>query len=226
MLRELLDAWRSKDILGRMFDEFGQMIIDAEWMFKTACNVMMHATPREEAKDELYRRDKQINGTQRTIRRQIVEHLSIRPSVDANSCLILMSVVKDAERIGDYCKNIFEVATMYTGNFDHGRYITPLQGIIHSVQGMFSKTLDGFEENDEKLAKNVISSNEVLAKQCDMLIGQLIRDKIPTEKAVAYTLLARHFKRVAGHLANIATSVLYPIEYIDFPADHVPKSEG
>ena len=32
------------------------------------------------------------------------------PGVDVPACLVLMSVVKDAERIGDYCKNVLDAA--------------------------------------------------------------------------------------------------------------------
>jgi phosphate uptake regulator len=34
---------------------------------------------------------------------------------------------------------------------------------------------------------------------------------------VAYVLLARHYKRVAAHLSNIATSVVSPVPLLDFP---------
>jgi phosphate uptake regulator len=33
------------------------------------------------------------------------------------ACLALMSVAKDAERIGDYCKNVFEVGQFYKEDF-------------------------------------------------------------------------------------------------------------
>ncbi len=33
---------------------------------------------------------------------------------------------------------------------------------------------------------------------------------------MAYSLLARHYKRVSSHLANIATAVLGKVEELDF----------
>ena len=39
---------------------------------------------------------------------------------------------------------------------------------------------------------------------------------IETHEAVAYSLLARHYKRVSSHLANVATAVLGRIEDLDF----------
>ena len=46
---------------------------------------------------------------------------------------------------------------------------------------------------------------------------------MPTHEAVAYSLLGRHYKRVASHLANIATAVFGKIEELDF---RKPKKDG
>ena len=57
-----------------------------------------------------------------------------------------------------------------------------------------------------------------VGKECDLLIRQLLRerDSIPTDEAVAYSLLARHLKRIGAHLANIATAVVAPVHRIDY----------
>ena len=225
MLRELIDALRGKDPLSQMLNEFTEMIEDSEWMFKTACDVLLRKKDADSVATDLYNRDKEINGKERSIRRRIVEHLSLRPGQDVPSCLVLMSVVKDAERVGDMCKNIFDVARMYTRKFDHGRYMTPLQEIRLDVESMFSKARQAFRESDEAIARSIVVKNRVLAEKCDMLIEQLIRDNLPTDKAVAYTLLSRHFKRIAAHLTNIATAVVVPVDKIDF-TDEVLEPKG
>ena len=157
MFKQLLDAWRGKDILSKMFDELVQMIEDDEWMFRAVCDVLFGHKPGSELAEELYERDIRVNKTERKIRRQIVEHLAVRPGTEVPSCLVLMSVVKDAERIGDYCKNIFEVASMYTMNFDHGRYITPLQETRTRIESLFTSTRNAFMNSDPDEARKVVS---------------------------------------------------------------------
>ncbi len=39
---------------------------------------------------------------------------------------------------------------------------------------------------------------------------------MPTDEAVSYGMLARHMKRIAAHLSNIASSVVTPVENLDF----------
>jgi phosphate uptake regulator len=38
-----------------------------------------------------------------------------------------------------------------------------------------------------------------------------------THEAVAYSLLARHYKRVAAHISNICTAITGEIEELDYP---------
>ena len=40
LMRELINAWRGRDLLSQMLDEFHQMLKDGEWMFKTVGQVL------------------------------------------------------------------------------------------------------------------------------------------------------------------------------------------
>ena len=84
-------------------------------------------------RDSLYSKDQEINTLLRSVRANILTHLSINPVADIPGCLALMSIAKDAERIGDYCKNVFEVGQYYEGNYEIGRYHQPLEDIRKQV---------------------------------------------------------------------------------------------
>ncbi len=129
-----------------------------------------------------------------------------------------MSVVKDAERIGDYCKNIFEVGKFYRGSFPHREYHDPLGQIRDTLQESFAPTKKAFLDEDTQPAKEIVQKLEALGKNCDMIIQQLLctTGDIPAGEAVAYVLLARHYKRISSHLSNIATSVISPVPLLDF----------
>ena len=67
-----------------------------------------------------------------------------------------------------------------------------------------------------------LKSYEALRDQsADAIIEQLLLDdtSMETHEAVAYSLLARHYKRVAAHLSNIATAVRGRLEDLDFVYD-------
>lgn len=216
MLKELLDMLRAKSPLNSMLAEFTQMIEKTEWMFDASTQVLMCEKPAEEVKDEIYAKDREVNEHQRSIRRKIIRHLSVQPGTDVPACLMLMSVVKDAERMGDFCKNIFEVGTMLDVTFDSGRYKTPLLELSEQVENLFGKTRKAFERSDEEIARSIMAKGAHISKQCDMLLKQLIVDNLPTKKAVGYTLLARYFKRISSHLTNIASSVVTSVDNLDY----------
>ena len=69
-----------------------------------------------------------------------------------------------------------------------------------------------------RLAEEVLDTASTARGRCDVVIRQLLsmHDKIAPDEAVAYVLLARFDKRVAAHLANVATSVVSPVPMIDY----------
>jgi len=230
VFKQLMRFWKGQSVLHKMLEEFARMIDDAHWMFQVATEVAMQRQDMHDIEDSFYNRDRQINSAQRLIRRQIVEHLVCNPGLDVPYCLVLMSIVKDAERIGDYCKNVFDVGRLFGRNFDHGRYATPLLEIRSALDASFGSVKRAFAEEDEVVAKDVVRKNKVVAKKCELLITQLIKDELPTDRAVAYTLISRHFKRIALHLSNIATSVVVPVHELDYADEAInpkrPRSKG
>jgi phosphate uptake regulator len=225
MLKQLLQMLGGKSPLNTMLAEFAQMIEKTEWMYDIAIQVLMRKKRPEDVREEIYGKDKEVNEHQRSIRRKIVRHLTLQPGTDVPACMVLMSVVKDAERMGDFCKNIFELATMFDVTFDRGRYKTPLIELSEQVENLFGKTRKAFERSDEEIARSIIAMGTRISKQCDMLIKQLMVDNLPTKKAVGYTLMARYLKRLSSHLTNIATSVITSVDKLDYLDEPGPSDE-
>ena len=219
MLKELLRILKAKPPLRDMLDEFTLMAEKAEWMFVNSIHVLLGEKPAEDMAKDIYAKDKEVNEHERSIRRKIVTHLSLNPQADVPVCLMLMSVVKDTERIGDYCKNFYELATMIKIAFDRGRYKTPIRDLVKQVEGLFADTRSAFAHSNEKAARSVITRGEQVNQQCNLLIKQLVADDLPTNKAVAYALAVRYIKRVSSHLNNIATSVVTSVDNLDFSVD-------
>jgi phosphate transport system protein len=218
MLRQLFSALKSGDLLDEAFAELGEMLEYARQMFVRANKVLRREVRAQEAREPLYAQDKAINGLLRSIRGKIVRHLTINPGVDVAACLALMSVAKDAERIGDYCKNVFEVGYFYREDFNVPRYQEPLEAVQQREEALFDQVKTAFLESDTRAAKGVLKAADTIGDECDLVIEQLLGDaaSIKTHEAVAYSLLARHYKRVASHLSNVATAVLGKVEELDF----------
>jgi len=218
MLREILKALRGTDALTEMIGQFGQMLQAGEWMFHQASDVLMRQVDWAAAAEGLYARDRQINEIERTIRKQILTHLSVGNTEDLSGCLVLMSVVKDAERIGDYCKNIFEIGKFYRREFTHAEYAEPLDRIRSDLAPLFSQAETAFAEADAELARKTLDEAGRIGRRCNEIIQKLLTtaDEMLPDEAVAYVLMARFYKRVAAHLANIATSVLSPVPMLDY----------
>jgi phosphate uptake regulator len=218
MFRQLFSALKSAALLDEAFAELGEMLDNAQWMFVRANDVLRRKAAADEARDPIYSRDKAINDLLRSIRGKIVRHLTINPGVDVAACLALMSVAKDAERIGDYCKNVFEVGRFYKEDFHVAQYHEPLEAVRGRVEGLFDQVKKSFLESDPEAAKLVLKTADGVGDDCDKVVEHLLGDGAGcrTHEAVAYSLLARHYKRVSSHLSNVATAVLGKVEELDF----------
>jgi phosphate transport system protein len=216
MLAEILAVLRAHDTLNEALQLYNSMVENVREMYALAMAALRGESPADAVKGRVYEIDKKVNEQERGIRRMLVNHLSLRSGHDAPACLVLMSVVKDTERLGDYCKNLFEVAQMFGQPLAQGRYMTPLVDISKKVESLLAKIGEAFVKSEREIAIAVCHESHTVASECDMILKQLMKDDIPTHKAVAYSLLSRYFKRLARHLGNIASSVVLGVEQIDF----------
>jgi len=217
MFRNLMSFWKGKDFLKEILKDFQQMMDDAQDMFRVSCDLIIRDKKKEEGvKDNIYRIDKRINDLERTIRTRIVEHLSLQPEIDLPFSLVLMSVVKDAERLGDYAKNIFGISELTQKPFDRDIYRKLFDDMDTKLTAQFEKTKQAFLESDEQLAHDILNLERNIVRRCDTIVAELANSDMSANKAVCFTLIARYFKRVSAHLANIGSSVILPISDLDF----------
>jgi len=218
VLKQIFAALRKTDALGEMTDQFAEMLQLGQWMFQQARGVLAGQTSADDVRDELYVRDRKINALERHIRERIVVHLVTGHEADVGVCLVLMSVVKDAERIGDYCKNLFQVAEQFTGQYTRAEYTVPLDDLAGQIDELFPVVREAFTEASKSQSKLAVTDTTMLRKQCDMLVKQLLTPGGPAapEEAAALVMRARFLKRIAAHLGNIATSVNNPVPMLDY----------
>lgn len=219
MLRQLIEAWRGESLQKRMLDEFDEMLACGEKMYELASEALLRPETIDEALSEVRQLDGRVKELEETIRRQLIEHLTIRPGRDVTGSLIMMSVVKDAERIGDLARKIFKMRSRHERKFEEDEYSATLREVREGIRELFDKVRQTFREGNVEVARQVVVADEELGDKSNGIIRRLYNDNVECERAVTYTLLARLYHRVSAHLANIATSVLAPAHKLDLPAE-------
>jgi phosphate uptake regulator len=193
-----------------------QMLIDDRHTFDTAINALISGTDPALVGKDIRKTDKGVNKAERAVRRELVVHVSVRgTSADIPLVLASMSVVKDAERIGDYSKNIWDIANSgvdLSGSEDIGT----LMRFRDRISKLIGETARVFGERDTETAHKMLQAGDDLLDEYDDLIEEQLRSDKPAREAVPRALLYRYFKRITAHLMNILTSLVMPIDRLDY----------
>jgi phosphate transport system protein len=210
--------------LERMRTEFGQMLDSGRQVFDTAANAFLGGTDLEVIRKGLFATDKRINRAERQIRREIVVHASVHGATEFPPCLILMSIVKDAERVGDYGKNLFDLAEL-SPQVPSGEHRDCLVGLKDRISRLMASCREIFDSQKREEATELIVEAKQIEDLCDEKIRTLIQGGGPSDMAPAYVLAYRYFKRVTSHVRNIASSVVQPLHKLDFTSKIVTQEE-
>jgi phosphate uptake regulator len=217
MLSELIKMWKRIGRLDKALKNFLKMIDKVEGMFRCSTEALFGARKLADARETIYHTDIKVNKRERKIRKELVEHLSVNPRGDAPACLILMSVSKDMERAGDYCKNLLEVAGMLKTPAMETKYADDLREMADLVTASFTQTRRAFAEEDHTVANEVIVEERTLAKASDAMVEKIANDDdLDANQAVCLALGFRFLKRVNAHLGNVASTVIMPLHKIDY----------
>ena len=216
MFRNLLQFLKGKDFLNQMLTDFQKMLDNAEKMYYKVTKKLLNNEGEKDLRNNIYEIDNQINELQKNIRKRIIEHLSLQPNVDMATSLLLMSVIKDAERLGDHSKNLLEVNDYLEKPIDRKKYLQLFGNIDQEIANLFKDTKSAFIDSDEVKAANSWEYERTIAKKCDKILEKLAKSNLSVNEVVCFVLIARHFKRITAHLTNIATSVILPLSDLDY----------
>ena len=225
MFRQILQLFNGTDPLREILETFASMLDDGAWMYSQVLDIYTGQVLPAEKEQELFARDREINAKEREIRRRLVEYLTITEKPDVSSCLILMSVSKDAERIGDYVKNMYDVAVATRSS---PRPLTDLDLAAHQLRTrclpLFGSTRRAFMTSDRSMAENALKMALELSTDAEKHVWTVAgQEGLSAKEAVAHALSARHLKRIARHLGNIATAVLQPVDWLNYADEPRPE---
>jgi len=216
--KELIELWRSDNLLTQALKDSQKMLNSTSQMFNESVKSLRESDSGKMGMD-IYAKDRMVNKYQREVRRKVLKHLAIAGGVNLTHGLILINIVIDLERIGDYTKNIMELAVAHPKRLRCGIYEDDIKKIEQGVASMFEQIVPALKASDKKAARQLIDSDWWIIKRCDEVVAGLIKAEdqtLTSTDAVSTALYARYLKRIAAHLINVSSSVVNPFERIGF----------
>jgi len=217
---EILSVWRKEDLLSEAWEKSLEMLDLSHNMFVKAVKKSKKQESLSVLK-QLKNRDKEINKYQREVRRKIITHFSLQNNInDISSIMVLMNMVVDIERIGDYSKNILDLAIYYPERLNTKILHPELHEIEQVVKSRFDKTVDAIKTEDVELASTLIKGfKKQVTTASDRIVNNIISGELNLEsgsESAAIVLYARYLKRIGSHLKNITTTIINPIDSIGY----------
>ena len=224
MLRELLAAFRSKHPLAEMGANFGRMVeLTGESIQQAGGIYFSESAIDPTVVARIRQRDVEVNALQRTIRRQVVAHMSFETGRgDVPYCLLLVSLVKDVERLGDYAKNLSEVRAIHPAPLPDDDIVGELAGVREWVAANYHVLSDVLEVSDKDVADKLIAEGRTISRNLDALIGKIAASDYDGRSAAALVMGTRFYKRIVGHVINLLTGVVQPLHKLDYYDEDQP----
>ena len=220
MFKQIFEIFKSDSLYEQALSECHEMLDIDLTMFKASIN-SLRKSDSANIDIDIYAMDKKINEFERDVRRQVMTHSEIGGKEDIGSGLVLVSVVIDIERIGDYTKNIYDLAVNHPKKLDGGMVEDKLQEIEEASFILFQESIDAFKNQDIEKARGLMGEyKEQISSQSDLITNDIIAGKVidlDIGSASAASLYSRYLKRIAAHSRNLISSVVNPFERIGYP---------
>ena len=215
MWSEILQLFRPGNPMEGLSEDFEKMYgIVHQRAKKGRPHIFEHSLSLEQ-RSEIYNMDIQVNKLERSIRKRVVAHVTMSRD-HIPYCLLLMSLVKDVERMGDYIKNISEVSELGGGAVPEGDLRNELAELVDTAMMMLDQVYQVFNDQDQERANELVQVGSMAGKRCDKLLVALAKSDFTATQTTSMVLLTRFYKRVGGHLLNVVSSVVMPLHKVDF----------
>lgn len=205
---ETLFGWQGKDLLRTALDRLCEMVAAGGAMFEDVTEFLWNAAPLERA--ALEERDASLNRMEEEIRALLFKHLAVAPAAGTFQCMVLMSLIRDAERIGDLCKYLLDAGIRSRAWREGNPFEARLYARKHRIYKAFDMTLRAFGHSDETLAREIVELKRLTDKESGELLEELLAANLDKDAGVVLGLMNHHTRRVMAHLGNIAGSVVLP----------------
>ncbi|MBN2494564.1 MAG: hypothetical protein JXR96_08245 [Deltaproteobacteria bacterium] len=218
MLSRIVYILKERGLVPKIESEIRTMLDFGKTMFEASSLALLE---RRSVVFDLYAKDREINELVVDIRKKLVEHLTISQATKVDAEVIFIKVISDIERIGDYSKNLMDMARQYGKPLRESDYFRVLKDVFPKILANFPRAEKALFDCDEVPARQVVDSHhkEINAACQGIVTGLLGDESVAGPEAIALALTSRYFKRVSSHLKNVATTAINPFHQIGFVAE-------
>ncbi len=220
IIKDIINLWKAEDLLSQAWTRSYEMMELSREIFNQAIKYLRRKENIETLK-ALKKRDREINAFQQEVRRKVLTHYAVeQDTTDMANGLILINMVVDIERIGDYCKNILDLAINHPDQIISEDISKDLNVIEMEVKDRFDKTIEAIHTQNADIAKSLMEGyREQMTGKSDNIVNGILRGELDfgsVSKTSAVALYARYLKRIGAHLKNITTTLVNPFDSIGY----------
>ncbi len=220
MFKQIFELFKTNSLYDKALKECHEMLDIDLVMYKFSIDSLRKSETADLPMD-LYEMDKKINEFERDVRRKVMTHLAISGTSDLGSGLVLISVVIDIERIGDYTKNIYDMARNHPTKLIGGSIEKQIQSIEKNVTFIFENGIKAFKNQNIVLARELMQTyKKEVSSLCDEVTHNIISGQLTDltpDQSASLALYSRYMKRIAAHSRNLISSIVNPFERIGYP---------
>ncbi|MBC8403248.1 MAG: hypothetical protein H8E14_17320 [Candidatus Marinimicrobia bacterium] len=222
VFKDLLNIWNQEDLLSQAWQESYEMLDISREMFTEAVS-MLHKDSKRKKLIALKKRDKEINAYQKDVRRKVMTHFALRKeNINLSSGMVLVNMVIDIERLGDYTKNILDLAIYHHEKLVAEEISPELGKIEKKILKRFKNTVLAIKTQDvEKAYALQKTYNNQVNQASDEIVNGILTGELKfgdETQTATIALYARYLKRIGAHLKNITSVLTNPVDTIGYKA--------
>jgi Na+/phosphate symporter len=215
--KQLFSPGSTSTLVDAAFADVSQMLQHSAEMLDHALAYLLE---NQTLSVDLEDMDDLIDEAERRVRRTILQHLAVNPKQDLVASLVLVSMVQDAERIGDFARGLVELVKMARSP-RQGAFADDLRHIADRLRPLFGVCERAFRLADIDEARRVIIAHRGLRRELKAYRNRVAASDLSADMAVVYSGAAQILRRVGAHLGNIASTVVQPYDRIRHHDDDV-----
>ncbi|HEX6256630.1 MAG TPA: PhoU domain-containing protein [Euzebyales bacterium] len=224
---------RRRDSLDRVLAGFIVMLHEAREALTTALAARLGEIDPATAHGRVATLEERADAAEISMRRQLLIHATVHGAGDMPACLTYMSIAKDAERITDLALGLSGLAALITP--PTGSVRDDLAQLGGAVVAVLEELPTVIEHEDVDGARDLIKRARAAQQACLARLDDVVRSESETgvphatgdtapgrwdssTQPVALALTYRHLGRIAANALNIASSVVVPLDRLDYPS--------
>ena len=217
MFKELIDLFRSQQPLEAVGENLSAMLEQCLELIRRGGGIFFRHSIDAEEHEQIRKQDVRVNKMERRIRKQVLAHLSVEASGgELPYCLLMINLVKDVERIGDYAKDLVDLVSLTDDPLPKDELTDQLLDVRSQVESDFRAACDVIQKHDRERAVRLIRDGRAVVERCEALVQNIARSPHPAGVTAKLTLAARYYQRIAGHVLNLLSSVVMPLHKLDY----------